>query len=340
MKTLIVEPLKPLSLSATPITGITVISRIRAFSLPQPTTIIGALGAALGIELESIDPLGGISELVSKIRKYLRCGESIIKGPLAYFEVEGRIIGPTIPLYNYEFVKPECIKRDGEEYYLESESEECRERIGYSTFINTGVSLGRRDSTGEKTVKPGFMYRYPLGIYTYISEKEEYTARPIFVYSLNCVENVEKTVVRLGGEGGLAEIYASDRELAKGVDLLKTPLDTITPGVYISVNHIPLLPIDDKTLSLDKVLGLELLGGFKSVIGIPHGKSGLPKIVVERLGLGYYEVARIRRPQILALPPGTILSVENKEIMQKADTVELLKTLYSIGYATLYPLTS
>jgi hypothetical protein len=184
------------------------------------------------------------------------------------------------------------------------------------------------------------MYRYPLGFYTYISEKEEYTARPIFVYSLQCGENVEKTVVRLGGEGGLAEIYTSDSELAKGVGLLKTPLDTITPGVYISVNHIPLLPIDDKTLSLDKVLGLESLGGLKSIIGIPHRKGKLPKIVLERLGLGYYEVAGIRRPQVLALPPGTILSVENKGLMQKADIVELLKTLYSIGYATLYPLTS
>jgi CRISPR-associated protein Cmr3 len=334
MRALVVNPLEPLSLSATPVTGIDLFSRVKGLSTPLPTTIVGALGALLGVHLSSLDPLGGLVELANEIRQRLSCGEVIVKGPILYFEISDKeFISPTIPIHPTRFYKVDCIAKSRAGYSI---SDECREHFEYTPGVFVGTPLKRRGPVGEKLVIPGFTYRYPLGFYKYIREAdfkaESKPAKPLFMYIINCEKPVEKTIVRIGGEGRVAEIYTSDEELLiKQLSLLKSPLELSESGTYIAVSPIPLIAEKRDALYLDAVKGLEFCS---SVIGVPQIGLKPPKLIVERLGLGYYEVARTRRPQILVLPPGTIVEVKSTD----KSVIDLLRVLYSIGFATLYPL--
>jgi CRISPR-associated protein Cmr3 len=334
MRALVVNPLEPLSLSATPVTGIDLFSRVKGLSTPLPTTIVGALGALLGVHLSSLDPLGGLVELANEIRQRLSCGEVIVKGPILYFEISDKeFISPTIPIHPTRFYKVDCIAKSRAGYSI---SDECREHFEYTPGVFVGTPLKRRGPVGEKLVIPGFTYRYPLGFYKYIREAdfkaESKPAKPLFMYIINCEKPVEKTIVRIGGEGRVAEIYTSDEELLiKQLSLLKSPLELSESGTYIAVSPIPLIAEKRDALYLDAVKGLEFCS---SVIGVPQIRLKPPKLIVERLGLGYYEVARTRRPQILVLPPGTIVEVKSTD----KSVIDLLRVLYSIGFATLYPL--
>jgi len=334
MRALIVNPLEPLSLSATPITGIDVFSRVKGLSTPLPTTIVGALGAALGIHLSLRDSLSGLIELLNEIRQRLSCGEVIVKGPFIYFEVSGKeLIGPTILIHPARFYKVDCIVKSRAWYSI---SDECREYFEYTPGVFAGIALKRRGLGGEKLIIPGFTYRYPLGFYKYIrkinSKAESKPAKPLFIYTVNCEKPLQKTHMRLGGEGRVAEIYTSDDEfLIKQLNLLKSPLELGEKRAYIAVSPIPLIVENKDTLYLDAVRGLEFCS---NIIGVPQIGLKQPKLIVERLGLGYYEVARIRRPQILVLPPGTIVEVKSTD----KSVIEVFRVLYSIGFATLYPL--
>jgi hypothetical protein len=334
MRALVVKPLEPLSLSATPITGVDVFSYTRALSTPLPTTLLGALGALLDIQLSSTDPIQGISELVSKVRQRLNCGDVVVKGPLVYFKVAGvGLVGPTVAIHTARFYKPECIVKSRVGYEI---SGECREHVEYEPRVFVGIALQRRDASGDKLVMPGFTYRYPLGLYRYVhkagSKVESKYAEPVFVYALNCKERVERAIVRFGGEGRVAEVYTSEEEeLIKRASLIKSPLEVDSGGVYIALAPIPLLAESGDSIYLDAVKGLEFCS---DVVGVPQIGPKPPKVVVERLGLGYYEVSRIRRPQILALPAGTIVRARPIDL----GIVDLLKTLYMVGFASLYPL--
>jgi CRISPR-associated protein Cmr3 len=334
MRALVVNPLEPLSLSATPVTGIDLFSRVKGLSTPLPTTIVGALGALLGVHLSSLDPLGGLVELANEIRQRLSCGEVIVKGPILYFEISDKeFISPTIPIHPTRFYKVDCIAKSRAGYSI---SDECREHFEYTPGVFVGTPLKRRGPVGEKLVIPGFTYRYPLGFYKYIREAdfkaESKPAKPLFMYIINCEKPVEKTIVRIGGEGRVAEIYTSDEELLiKQLSLLKSPLELSESGTYIAVSPIPLIAEKRDALYLDAVKGLEFCS---SVIGVPQIGLKPPKLIVERLGLGYYEVARTRRPQILVLPPGTIVEVKSTD----KSVIDVLRALYSVGFATLYPL--
>jgi CRISPR-associated protein Cmr3 len=334
MRALVVNPIEPLSLSATPVTGIDLFSRVKGLSTPLPTTLVGALGALLGIQLSSRDSLGGLIELVNEIRQRLSCGEVIVKGPLVYFEVNSeKFIGPTIPVHPTRFYKIDCTVKSRVGYSI---SDECREHFEYTPGVFVGIALERRGPSGVKLVIPGFTYRYPLGFYKYVQEAsskaESKPAKPLFIYMINCEKPLKKTIVRIGGEGRVAEIYTSDEEfLIKQLNLLKSPLELAESGAYIAVSPIPLIAEKRDALYLDAVKGLEFCS---SVIGVPQIGLKPPKLIVERLGLGYYEVARTRRPQILVLPPGTIVEVKSTD----KSVIDVLRALYSVGFATLYPL--
>jgi len=121
-----------------------------------------------------------------------------------------------------------------------------------------GIALERRGPGGEKLVIPGFTYRYPLGFYKYVheadSKSESKPAKPLFIYMINCGKPLEKTIVRIGGEGRVAEIYTSDEEfLIKQLNLLKSPLELAESGAYIAVSPIPLIAKKRDALYLDVV---------------------------------------------------------------------------------------
>ncbi|MEM4817136.1 MAG: hypothetical protein QXU77_06280, partial [Desulfurococcaceae archaeon] len=63
-----------------------------------------------------------------------------------------------------------------------------------------------------------------------------------------------------------------------------------------------------------------------------------PKLRIVRLGLGFSEVVRKKRPEILALPPGTIIGVEDDVNPPTFGDNDLMKELLHIGFATLYKL--
>lgn len=352
MKTLVVEPLEPLSLAATPITGIEVMSTVSTLSLPLPTTIAGALGALIGIKLSSEDPIKGLVELVEKITSELRCKKPLIVGPLTQFTPGDMWSEPLINISWKLFVSPRCIRvlgKRGDEERCHGTQEAC---LGYvkvsDMFVDVeackdggvavfkpvvayGVSLERRATesgvAGEKRAKIGYLYRYPMSVYRLVHGDREVPARPRFLYLLNC-DNDVSGYIRFGGEGRVARVYTEQVKYE-----VRSLLDAGS-GLYIALSPVPLIPLSSSQLYIDfqKVLGLEFVD---EVIGVPQQKRGaLPKVVVEHLGLGFYEVKGVRRPVIQVLSPGTVL--KTKVLNKPLDPV--LETLYSIGFASLYPL--
>jgi hypothetical protein len=330
MKLLAIEPIEPLSLTSIPITGVKIFSTVSPLPIPLPTTVIGAIGVLLNIKLTSNDPINGIRELISEVKDKLRCREPTILGPLTQFKVRGLWSEPTILISDKNlFITPDLIK-DHELILDECKPNKCFE---FQPLIAIGTALKRGTIGEEKSVRLGYMYRYPLLTYRTL---EGDAVEPRFVYIINCEGDIGG-VIRFGGEGRIAKIYTlSGNGFEEYIKNVVNPLNISVSGFYIALNHIPLLSTSNTldTLYLDSVIGLEFTGGVRGVIGLPQNKKP-PKVIVERLGLGYYEVLNIRRPQILTLPPGTIVRVVAAgEISSK-----LLSTLYDIGFASLYSLT-
>jgi hypothetical protein len=332
MKVLVIEPVEPLSLSSTPITGVKIFSTIDPLPTPLPTTVIGAIGASLNIKLSSNDPIEGIEELINKVKDRLRCREPIILGPLTQFKIKNTYSEPTILISDKNlFVTPDIVK--GHELLID----ECRPTkcFEFNPIIAIGTALERGSVGDEKRIRLGYMYRYPLLTYKTFNDSE--VVEPRFIYILNCDEGING-IIRFGGEDRIARIYAIEGdEVGKHVKNIANPLSISMSGLYITLSPVPLIPTPNNIASLyiDSVLGLEFIDGVGGVIGIPQ-KGKLPKIIVERLGLGYYEVSNIRRPQILVLPLGTLINIKDTK---KVNSNKLLSMLYSIGFASLYLLT-
>jgi CRISPR-associated protein Cmr3 len=160
----------------------------------------------------------------------------------------------------------------------------------------------------------------------------EVPAKTRLLYVINC-ENVDnlRGIARFGGEGRAAKVYTDSVE---GVSSVESIL-TASPGLYIALSPIPLIPKAENVIYLEpeNFLGLERVEEIVGILPTTPGKP--PKVVVEALGLGFYEVKRVRRPVIVALPPGTVLRIGRG----LSDVVHpLLETLYSIGFASLVPL--
>jgi len=327
MKTLIVKPVEPLSLTAAPITSYDIFSYVSTLSTPLPTTVIGFIGAALGVKLVSKDPMEGFEELVNSVKERLKCEDPVIIGPLVFFKVDGSMRGPTIPVRNKLFVHLSSIIKTTLGYNIK-----CSECFEYKPLVMTGIALKRRAPGEEKSVRKGYMYKYPL-----VTCRERGTgkvAEPFFIYVLNCEVALDKKVIRVGGESRVAEVYVTTEKLfVEYASKLTNPLKTLQRGVYVAVSPIPLLHAQVDGLYLDNTLGLEFVRGVEGVIGVPQEGDKPPKIIVERLGLGFYEVKGVRRPQILVLPPGTLVKVETPSISLPT----MFKLLYTIGFSSLFP---
>jgi len=87
-------------------------------------------------------------------------------------------------------------------------------------------------------------------------------------------------------------------------------------------------------LDKNSYIGLETIGSLEDIIGIPSigiESKKATKIRIIRLGLGFSEVLCKRRPQILALPSGTIIHIKRELTVIEDLYINLLKP----GYASL-----
>jgi hypothetical protein len=332
MRILVVEPLEPLSLSTSPITGIDMLSTAHPLTIPLPTTVAGALGALLGVTLASEDPVQGMRELVEKIGSVLSCRKPVILGPLLQLSIDGSWSEPLISIGWRRFASFRCV--NSEAMFIDLEvCKDCKSLAAAFTTIAYGVSLERRATEpgicGEKRARTGYLYRYPIVTYRAVCRDSEVPAKTRLLYVINC-EKAEslRGIVRFGGEGRVAKVYTDSVEGVSGVESILTA----SPGLYIALSPVPLIPKAGNAIYLEpgSFLGLERVEEIVGILPTTPGKP--PKVVVEALGLGFYEVKRVRRPAIVALPPGTVLRVGRG----LSDAVHpLLETLYSIGFASL-----
>lgn len=342
MKVLEIEPLEPLVLSKTKIGGAEVFSYISSLSIPLQTTIIGALGATLGIRLdETLDTIAAFVKLIDEL--YEACSATsrdrpLLWGPLIRFESTGGSIGYYIPVHD-GFISYNTLieKFDKEGYCVHLKHEDI---VEFSVKAKIGITLERRaGKAGDKVIRYGYTYRYPEA--RYFSPKWG-VVKPTFVYLTNC--NVEiDTIARFGGEGRHARLHTTnpDELLRKIETVAMTPLRPIDSGIYVSVNYTPLLPLKDGgrdaiELDLQVLSGLEFLSSQDDVLGVLTDCGKVPTVRVMRLGLGYSEVAKARRPQVLALPPGTLY------VIRRASTQEprskLTEYLWRAGFTSLIKL--
>ncbi|MEM1831572.1 MAG: hypothetical protein QXJ64_04215 [Thermosphaera sp.] len=336
MKILEVRPLEPLSLSLSPIGGLDIFTVMQPTPIPLPTTIIGALGAIMNVKLSSNDPMNSLIELINVLKNNCEAGEDpIVLGPLTCFE--GQVIDPN---RCYAYVYPDrllslskhAIDVRSKIVYLKEEckgSEECY--IDFTPMTLTGVSLLRTRPGEDKTVRYGFMYRYPLITFRTSSGR---VVNPVYIYGFNCYNDLN-AIARLGGEGRIVKLVTKIDE----TDFLKnitTPLKRLEKGLYLSLSPIPMIPLRDDAIYLTPET-VKLPIPVDSIVGIPQEYSP-PKIRIIRLGLGFSEVAKKRRPEILGLPPGTVIMIKDNVTTPKSDDNDLMKKLLSIGFATLYKL--
>jgi|GEM_PF-902580 len=336
MKVLEIIPLEPLSLTLSPISGIDIFTVTHSTPIPLPTSIAGALGSSMNVVLSSNDPMGSLIELISRLKEL--CGnteEPIVQGPLTCFEE-----WITDPSKCYAYIHGNrllSLSFSGIEVrkkmvYLR---EECKDHVDcivdFSPITMIGVSLQRTKPGEDKNVRYGYMYRYPLVIFRTSSRG---VVNPIYVYRFNCRKDLN-LINRFGGESRVAKFVTRNVE-ADFLNNIKTPLKKLERGLYISLSPIPMIPLKDNILRLESN-AVEIPIPLFSVMGVPQEKSQ-PKIRVVRLGLGFSEVVRKRRPEILALPPGTVIRVENDVNPLTFSGDDLMKELLYIGFATLYKL--
>lgn len=342
MRVLEVIPIQPLSFSVTAIGGAEFFTLTRSMAIPLPTTILGALGTLNNVRLGQVeDAIDTLKELYSKFTDMLKCSEPVIIGPLLRFKLNEKELGTTyVHLYPDKFSPVDKIKvviKDSDESVVIEECSDADDII-YDPLIRIGVSLERRslrpDSWGEagkKIIKYGYMYKYPLAIYR---TRDGKIVEPIYTYLLNCEGDVKTGLVRFGGEGRATKINLHGSSSPELAERIKSPLNELDEGYYVALSQIPLLPLTKESVLILKAKKFEMPINEDGVMGIPQVR-GPPKIRVERLGLGFSEVTKKRRPQILALPPGTIIKVAKRWTGEHS---HVMRTLLRLGFSSLYKL--
>jgi len=341
MRVLVIEPLEPLVLSRNPLVSQEFILGFHSvLPIPSPTTIAGLLGSALGVTLGwegSIDHLQLLKRLLEKIEE--RGCVKPIKGPILWFK--GLSDEPYVCLGNIyaprSVIKVENVGFDVR-VYLDGGCDKCVEAV---VEERVGVKLVRGYmGRGEKIADKGYMYRYST--LTYKVAGSGRTVTPTLLYTVNCKVDIERGVYRVGGEGRVAfTIMANTQDLPKSVvEALKSvenPLELKSEGLHLALTQIPLIPLAKEyiqlTLDIAKpnVKGLEFVKSIKGII--PSGYQRKLKGKVERLNLGYSETVKARRPQILALPIGTIVETRIPESVEG-----VIEILWGLGFASLLKL--
>lgn len=343
LKLLIIDPIEPLSHLRTGVARPQHLGpKLAALPAPQPTTVVGALGRALGVTVDRgvcVERLEDVEVAVESISKKLSCREPMLMGPLLATEDLSELY---VPLSHELYVSTRLLKKvlraaPGGASHASVDSRPCYESPGGCVHVTLhgpqiGVALERREGVGHKTIVPGYTYRYSVVIYRDFATKAP--ARLLTAYLFNCEGELDM-VARVGGEGRVARVRTETAPTERLAGLV-SPLEHMDPGLYLSVGYVPLIPKSPgvTNLRLRDFYGLEFLGGEEDIVGVPRDVPyAPPKVRIERLGLGFSESQGRRRPQVLALPPGTLLKVRSKGPVR---SVGLVEVLWRIGYATLY----
>lgn len=349
-KLLVIEPLEPLSLSRKQISGPRYFQATPAsFPIPQPTTVLGVLGSLLNISISNVSSgrLDDIKIVLDGISKELECENTgpLMLGPSLFTQTPKSTKDVYVPIRPELYVKMselDNVIKISSEKKINIDLEICKKRelacIEAQNVTLIGVSLKRRPGESqEKTVKPGFMYRYPVSFFIDTATKK--AVRTSYVYVLNCDKGIDSTEIwRVGGENRVAIIKTLDDEAGLS-KLVFNPLTGLCKGLYIATSYIPLIPRTQSLIAItpeseSEVSGLEFLDSIRGILGLPKRGDGLKtEVVIERLGLGYSEAMRRKRPMIFAMPPGTLVNVEGEKRTDK-QPLDVLKILWRTGYST------
>lgn len=341
MKVLEITPLEPPVFSRSPIHGPDMISSSIPAPFPQPTTVAGMIGSILGIRLANPSRLVGLEELYKQLKDL--CRDPIFKGPIAMFNSISDDI--YIPTGGSRFAPISRIKQFEGIYYLDLSGKGSP--VVDATWIERiGVKLIRGYTALDKVVDKGHMYRYSITIY---KTAEGENVVPTFIYILNCSIDEQDHIIRLGGEGRVFRVSIRDPEeqVRSIMNRVFTPIEEISNGSYILISPSPLIHICAKATGPDIPRISDLTGSeyVKEIVGLLpsiesseglemiRGKRVLFKKRIERLSLGYSEAFNKRRPQILAIPSGTVINAR-----MPGNVNDLVKILWGLGFSSIFKL--
>lgn len=341
MRVLRLLPLGPARIASTPVaSGADFIGGQAVLGVPLPSTVLGALGAALNVRLSreraEKDPLSGIGALVNELD---HSGRAVITGPLMRVVMRDKetLVVPAYDKRGIVLVKLEALPRIARELRVVCADGDV---VGYSRPL-TQVGVALRDSVSgswSRVVETGYTFR--RGLTTYTDAKGRGVSVE-FIYKLSAEVGRLSTLVRFAGEGRQAHLEVSDEEGLRGLESVTSLLDA-EPGRYMVLSYWPLMPRRSAALYLKSgdYFGLEFFDDpTVDILGIPSTdtkKAPSPRVV--SIGLGYSEVLGFRRPAIPALPPGTIVVVRKAFRSMASHLPEPYVTMLRAGYASLLKL--
>ncbi len=309
-----VRPLEPLHLGVRNLGTAEEFFTDESTAVPPPSTILGALGNAMGILL-SIDcgkVKGGVydfDDLKQLAHKLLNCSPNL--GDL--LSQEPCLWGPLL-LIDGKYYAPMGIRAigvDGLKAYVNASMrgqdeakkliDELNKMFIQYASINTrvGVDIGDAHVT-EAMFKS-----------SYVNYRDHDVK---FIYLLKNLNLTSDIVIRLGGEGRFA--------LIEGGNNVEPP----RAGKYAVALQPILFSSEDPTADVGNVRGLKCV---EEVYGVFDGEKF--KVRVINIGLGFSEVCRFRRPILQALPQGTVVRL--KDECRDALAIGLLSEL---GYGSIY----
>jgi len=271
--------------------GVEVYSKELVWATPPLSTALGAVGAALGVQLgrdvcgrECAD-LEALAERLGGRKVDLLsggCEEPLLWGPLVevgehyYFTVGSSLVS---------------VESRGD-YVSTARRGEKLTGAWHSLKLITRVGLTLLEE--EKVVKTGLTYR--VSFYGYALKP--YPASLVYAVDLADAAPGRMGVVRLGGEGRVA-----------GLLFLEPPeklRELLSEEGEYAVTLSPVLFHAESEVEPGSTPGLE---NVEEIVGmlIPEGV----KLRAETVGLGFSEVCGRRRPLLQALPPGTVLKLSS-----------------------------
>ena len=323
-----IKPIGPARISQTPILSSSFIqaSRDSTFGVPPPSTILGILGMYLQIKMErnhaARDPLLGLLSLTQMLEyRGLKtiAGRSLFLGPLVL--IKGSLASPLQLKEATILVRIDSIGRILAENRINED-----DPIAVSKLISS-IGVGLRDygpaDYHAKTVMPGQTFRRSYTYLTMSDTQEPASYEYIIMVNFDREPDEINEYVRMGGRSRVARIWIEEagEELLRLIDRVTSPCSgKASSGKYITLTPWPLLPFAE-TLYINESLEPRP----KNIIGIPTLNTPKPRIIVA--GLGYSEIAGVRRPLLPMIPPGTII-----ELDEKIKCPEIAMSLEKAGY--------